>query len=321
LKRLTSTKILYGIPPAKLYIERLAAWKRKLKVELILMVDHVAQIKLLQDLIPHEEWLVFIKIDCGTHRAGLEPQSDRLRSLIQSALNSDRIRISGFYCHSGHSYASRSLKEAENHLLDEICSGSAAARLCLDYRPGLKLTISVGATPTAHAASSAILEQVQNIPGKLELHAGNYAVLDLQQVCTGLAGLGNIASWVEAEVCSVYPERREMLVNVGSLGLGREPGQESGVWGYAKILHQDAACSSEEFCWNVVRISQEHGILAPRTSDPMEQEQLFDRVAVGARVRIIPQHACIAGAMHDSYIVVDEDDGECVDEWFRCRGW
>lgn len=321
-----TVQVLYGLPPAKTYIPRLASLKKRLGFELILMIDHPSQISMLEASNLEDKWSIFIKVDCGTHRAGLEPQSPLLTSLIQTALqSSDRIHIYGFYCHSGHSYASNSLAEAEGHLLNEITAASDAARQCLQYRPDHPpLTISVGATPTAHAASSSVAETIKNlIPGKLELHAGNFGLLDLQQVSTGLVTLDHVSSWVEAEVCSVYPERQEVLVNVGTLGLAREPGREASVWGRAMILPAEKTEDLEKaYAWNVVRLSQEHGILAPRTSDPNEKEELVNSVPVGARVRIIPQHACITGAMYDSYIVVDEDDeGECVDEWVRCRGW
>lgn len=283
------------------------------------MIDHPSQISLLQEQSPDEKWSIFIKIDCGTRRAGLEPESQRLNELIQTGLEAENVNIYGFYCHSGHSYASSSLQEAEGHLIHEIASAASAAKKCLSQQPNLELTVSVGATPTAHAASASVSQQLKDLPGQLELHAGNYALLDLQQVDTNLVTLDQVSSWIEVEVCSVYLERHEILVNVGCLGLGREPGREPGVWGRAKIL--DNQQDGEEYPWNVVRLSQEHGILAPRTSDPTAQDRMISEVKVGSRVRIIPQHACIVGAMYESYIVVDDDDGVCVDEWVRCRGW
>ncbi|KAL1981413.1 hypothetical protein VTN96DRAFT_2673 [Rasamsonia emersonii] len=315
----TVRSILYGVPPAKSYIRRLALLKKRLKVEFLLMIDHPSQISLLQEQSPDEKWSIFIKIDCGTRRAGLEPESQRLNELIQTGLEAENVNIYGFYCHSGHSYASSSLQEAEGHLIHEIASAASAAKKCLSQQPNLELTVSVGATPTAHAASASVSQQLKDLPGQLELHAGNYALLDLQQVDTNLVTLDQVSSWIEVEVCSVYLERHEILVNVGCLGLGREPGREPGVWGRAKIL--DNQQDGEEYPWNVVRLSQEHGILAPRTSDPTAQDRMISEVKVGSRVRIIPQHACIVGAMYESYIVVDDDDGVCVDEWVRCRGW
>ena len=138
----------------------LEALRSRLKVELILMIDHPAQIAMLQNSYSGKIWPIFIKIDCGTHRAGLDSQSARLKTLLQTTLDSDKVKIHGFYCHSGHSYGSTSLEDAEGHLLHEIECASAAAWLCLDLQPGLRLTISVGASFCRHC------EADQGAPGR-----------------------------------------------------------------------------------------------------------------------------------------------------------
>jgi D-serine ammonia-lyase len=233
------------------------------------------------------------------------------------------VYIYGFYTHAGHSYSVASQAEAQAHLRNEIEHVRAAADLCRKLSSGqdLHLTLSIGATPTAHAAPIAIdsesQQEIEDPKTILELHAGNFAILDLQQTSTTLAPLSHIASWIEGEVLSVYPERRELLVNIGALGIGREPGREAGVWGLAKLVTRD--CTEKEgegYSWNLARLSQEHGILTPR--DPAVG---VGDVGVGTRVRVLPQHACIAGAMHEAYLVVEEEEGVCVDEWVRCRRW
>ncbi|KAH8811330.1 HAD-like domain-containing protein [Xylogone sp. PMI_703] len=316
----TVRSVLYGVPPAKSYLKRLTILREELDVEIILMIDHLAQVEFLQELPLGKPWPVFVKIDCGTHRSGLEPMATQLPPLLKTILDSERIRLHGFYAHSGHSYGSRSVKDAEEHLLNEIACVRSVAEDCLKVDPNLNLVLSVGATPTAHAASMSIHEQVKDLPGELELHAGNFSLLDLQQVSTGLVKLEDVAVWIEAEVSSIYSDRGEILVNVGCLGLGREPGEEAGVWGRAMILPCDKPLDLA-YNWNVVRLSQEHGILAPRAADSAVKSEMVNSVVVGSRVRIIPQHTCVAGAMYHSYNVVDEDDGDCIDEWIRCRGW
>ncbi|KAI9933513.1 hypothetical protein ASPWEDRAFT_53282 [Aspergillus wentii DTO 134E9] len=320
IRKGTVRSILYGVPPVKSSIQRLAAMRKRLPAEYILMVDHPSQIDLIPSSFSTQPWPIFINIDCGTKREGLPLGSDRLNCLIAHALQSTQVSIHGFYCHSGHSYRSNNLPDAEEHLFNEISCASAAANLCLESKQDLNLVLSVGATPTAHAASSTITQKLANLPGTPELHAGNFAILDLQQVSTGLVDISHVASWIEAEVNSVYPDRGEVLINLGCLGIGREPGREAGVWGRAMLVSEGTA-GSRSFEWDVVRISQEHGIIAPRTVDADVRMKMVNGVVVGSRVRIIPQHACIAGAMHDSYVVVDEDDGRCVGEWARCRGW
>jgi D-serine deaminase-like pyridoxal phosphate-dependent protein len=70
--------------------------------------------------------------------------------------------------------------------------------------------------------------------------------------------------------------------------------------------------------WIIGRITQEHGIL---TQEKGEGEAL----EVGQKVKIWPNHACIAGAGYGWYLVVDSEregnEDEIVDVWVRCRGW
>ncbi|CAN8101457.1 unnamed protein product [Discula destructiva] len=243
------------------------------------------------------------------------------------------------------------------------------------------LTLSVGATPTATAlqhpdlpaladakaaatandndndndndpqvATLATLlaelkqQQQQQQQLALEVHAGVYPTLDLQQLATHardstLLASDDIAVSVVAEVASLYSGRgtggtTEALINAGSLALGREPCQAEGEghysgwgmvmpWGDAELEKLDPA--PREFPavhggWQVGRISQEHGILVWKGEREGEVELRF-----GQRVRVYPNHSCIAGAGFGHYLVVDSrrkgKEDEVVDVWERWNGW
>ena len=45
-----------------------------------------------------------------------------------------------------------------------------------------------------------------------------------------------------------------------------------------------------------------------------------ERLSIGDRVRIGPNHACITAAAHNIYHVID-GGSEVVDEWDRVNGW
>ena len=66
----------------------------------------------------------------------------------------------------------------------------------------------------------------------------------------------------------------------------------------------------------VTDASQEHGIISVRSGSP----QPLPELPVGARVRILPNHACATGAQHDRYNVV-RGGAEVVANWPRVRGW
>jgi D-serine deaminase-like pyridoxal phosphate-dependent protein len=63
--------------------------------------------------------------------------------------------------------------------------------------------------------------------------------------------------------------------------------------------------------------SQEHGILKVR---PGSSAALPD-LPLGARVRILPNHACATGAQHEAYKVVEGNGREISATWQRMRGW
>jgi D-serine deaminase-like pyridoxal phosphate-dependent protein len=72
--------------------------------------------------------------------------------------------------------------------------------------------------------------------------------------------------------------------------------------------------------WIVSRVSQEHGVL--RWEGDASK---CNRLEVGDKLLVWPNHACIASAHFPNYLVVDSDrEGEeytVCDVWQRWRGW
>lgn len=156
---------LYGIPVCPSYLPQLASFRSAVKI--ILMVDNEQQIDALEAFGASKPWDIFIKLDVGSRRAGVEHKSPALRRLVERADKSDAVSIYGFYCHAGHSYGGRSAADAEETLNVEIDSVVDAAALL----PGARdLVLSIGATPTAHVVGALGAKVPANV--KLELHAG-----------------------------------------------------------------------------------------------------------------------------------------------------
>ncbi|PNP75424.1 hypothetical protein FNYG_11228 [Fusarium nygamai] len=288
---------LYGLPVYPGILPRLVELRQSLR--LMLMVDNEQQVEFLEESPSSKQpWDVFIKLDVGSRRAGVEANSVALNRLVERAQKSSAISIYGFYCHAGHSYGGRSRDEAEKTLNIEVSSVLAAAKLLPSDH---QLVISVGSTPTAHVVESLKASMPENI--KLELHAGNFPCNDLQQVSTGLVTETQQSVSVAAEVCSVYPERNEALVNAGVIALSREASAFSG---FGRVVGSPA--------WGVVRLSQEHGILG--TSEGRKVDEDFK---VGQKVQLWCNHACIAAAAFYVYYVVDEQ-GIVRDTWIPWKG-
>lgn len=309
--------ILYGLPLPPSALPRLAALRsRNPGLAVTLLVDHPAQL-------PRDggAWGVFVKLDNGYQRAGVLPESQELKTLVAAIRETEGVRLVGFYSHAGHSYASGSYAESVRFLVRELETVLSGAEGAGGVEEGLVL--SVGATPTALAAGWDVAELLGRAGDRwsVELHAGVYALMDLQQLAPRPPGCGlaDVALTVMAEVASVYGSRGEALVALGSTGLGREPGGAAGGFpGWGLVSGWTAGgewTGAERGGWIVGRISQEHAVLV---GDGECAERM--ELAVGQKVRVWPQHACIAGNGHGWYFVT-EDGVTVSDIWVRWRGW
>ncbi|KAL3431633.1 putative serine dehydratase domain-containing protein [Aspergillus tetrazonus] len=302
---------LYSMPIYPTVLPRLLKISKSLKI--LLMVDNEQHVDVLEKFSGSTApWPVFIKIDVGTRRAGIVNSSSALPNLVKRVEESPAVELYGFYCHAGHSYACRTEESAVAVLKDEVEGVVSASKL---LGTGRKVVVSIGSTPTAHV----VRELREALPEglELELHAGNYPCNDLQQVSTGLVPHTAQSVRVLAEVCSVYPERNEALINAGTIALTKETSEFPG---YGRVTERPQ--------WAVLRTSQEHGILglspAPALSllevNEVKDEKAADVFKVGDKVLLYCQHACITAAAYPLYYVVDEQD-VVREAWVPWKGW
>ncbi|KAK3309928.1 putative serine dehydratase domain-containing protein [Chaetomium strumarium] len=375
--------VLFSFPLFPTAVDRLAAFTAALGGDsLSVMIDHPSQLQPLAAITrasTHRP-LVFLKIDTSYGRAGVAPPPSSSSSgsgsgsgggacaeLVDAVLAAERAGtcvLHGVYSHAGHSYAARDgLDDVLGYLEREFAGLAEVARLIEAKRKEKekekKLVLSVGATPTAMVVQHGgfledsqgsrmgevkkLVERLRQEGFALEVHAGVYPTLDLQQLAThardaSLMTADDIAISVVAEVASLYPGRgtngtTEALINAGTLALGREPvadkgkvpGHDYSGWGLLMPWGLKNPLPGPEFPrvhqgWQVGRISQEHGIL-------VWQGKREDEVPLcyGQRVRVWPNHSCITGACFDWYLVVDSRntgrEDEVIDVWPRWRGW
>lgn len=299
--------ILYSMPVGSDKMEDLTALEEKIRVPVLVMVDHPSQVTALAEAkkaLGRKPWKVFVKINGGGERAGVRPESPELGEVLEEIKKSDgSVEIVGFYSHFGQSYASDGQKDAQGFFNGEVECVSKAASFARSK--GLKgpWVLSVGATPTIHAASS-LKTTPESGEDKLEYHAGCYAVNDLQQLSTGVVP-GRPAIRILSSVVSTYPERKEALCDAGALSFSKDRGREPG---FGRVTNKKG--------WRVGRVSQEHGIL---THDEGAER---DEVKIGDRVEVIPQHACLTCACQPwIYVVDDKDPDTVVDIWVPWKGW
>lgn len=124
-----------------------------------------------------------------------------------------------------------------------------------------------------------------------------------------------------AEICSLYPERNEALINAGTVALSKET---SDFPGYGIVVDRPQ--------WCVARMWQEYGVLGwaetnqtQRLAQHSESQSNADKeigkcFQVGDKVLLYVQHACITAAQHFVYFVVDEND-IVRETWVPWKGW
>jgi D-serine deaminase-like pyridoxal phosphate-dependent protein len=168
--------------------------------------------------------------------------------------------------------------------------------------------VSVGSTPTAHFA--------RKLDGVTEVRAGVFIFFDLVMHGIGVCSIDDIALSVLATVIGHRPEKGWILVDAGWMALSRDRGTQKHPvdQGYGLVCDVDGTPWSDLI---VEDASQEHGIIKLR---PGSAATLPD-LAIGAHVRILPNHACATGAQHDIYHVVESGSRTIVGTWPRMRGW
>ena len=248
---------------------------------------------------------VLIEVDCGEHRSGVMPDSRALLDIGGVLSSSQGSRLRGVLTHAGHSYACRTLAEAALVAEDERKAGVAAAERL--RAAGLAApVVTMGSTPTALHG--------ERYNGVSEVRCGVYMFGDLFQAEIGSCGRGDIAVSVLASVIGHRRGDNRILIDAGALALSKDRSTEatSHDAGFGAVVDQHGEASLGPLV--VQRVNQEHGIVTSSAPIP------FDRLPVGARVRVLPNHACLTAAAYDHYNVVD--GGETViARWNRCNGW
>jgi len=247
---------------------------------------------------------VFLKVDCGAHRSGVAPDTEDAVALARAIARSSHVELGGLLTHAGQAYRSCNAEEARaaaSAERDVLCS--LAQRLRAE---GVELPeLSLGSTPTLCAAD--------DLSGITEVRPGNYAFFDAYQVAIESCALEDVAFSVLATVVGRYPARRTLVLDAGALALSKDAGPThvDPACGYGLVLSSDG--SRRHTSLRVVGLTQEHAEL--RAAEDAD----WSAFPVGARLRIVPNHSCLAAALFDRYHVLRRD--EVLAEWRPVKGW
>lgn len=226
---------------------------------------------------------VRIEIDTGFGRCGLlEP--DQVLDLARRVAGTPGVAFNGLMSFAGQSYEQRTRSALQAVADHDAKLLLRAARLLREH--GIDVpAVSAGGTPTAG--------MVAGIAGVTEIRPGAYALSDRDQVALGWSTEDQCALTVLSTVVS-RPSNTRAVIDAGTKTLSSDRSYHRDGWG--TVLGYPEL--------SIRNLTEEHGIV--------EVQQGFD-LALGTRLRVIPNHGCGTINMHDSVVAVQGD--EVIDTW------
>jgi D-serine deaminase-like pyridoxal phosphate-dependent protein len=248
---------------------------------------------------------LFLKVDCGYHRCGVEPTNPEAIEIPRRISNASNLGFAGILTHAGHSYNCQTKPEVlalAKHERDVMADFGETLRKEVGEVP----TVSIGSTPT--------ITSVDHLDGIDEVRPGNYIFFDAFQATLGSCSFDDCALTVLAAVvhrARGEGDRRKVIIDAGAIALSKDRGPVglNPDCGYGKVLD----LSGQDLNLTVSEMSQEHGVVI------VKDENIFDRLRVGSRVRVLANHSCLTAAQHSHYNVLEGEN--IVDHWRIHSGW
>lgn len=247
---------------------------------------------------------VLIEIDCGDARTGVLPDSPELIEIAHILNDAKNCELQGLLTHGGHSYLASDVAGIRVAADEERQAVVRAAERLRDA--GLPCpVVSAGSTPTAVHGES--------YDGITEMRPGVFVFFDLDQLARNACSREDLALSVLASVIGHNRHIGQIVIDAGALALSKDISANAN-WpevGYGSLCDPETMAPIPEL--HVAKVSQEHGVI------PVSDESSYDRLPIGSKVRVLPNHACITAAAYACYHVVEGT--EIIDEWDRVNGW
>jgi len=226
---------------------------------------------------------VLVEVDSGHHRSGVHPEA--VVPVAEAAARAG-LEVAGVFTFPGHSYAPGMPVEAarqEQQALNRASEVLVAAGFDITCRSG-------GSTPTAMLTGNSAATEVR---------PGVYVFGDAQQLELGRCAAEDIALTVAATVVSHHATPADgparFIIDAGSKVLGSD--RPAWASGFGRLMdHPDA---------RITALSEHHATV--EWPDPGTAP------AIGHRLRVIPNHVCLAMNLVDDVAVVS--GGALVDRW------
>ncbi|WLQ16141.1 DSD1 family PLP-dependent enzyme [Hahella aquimaris] len=300
------TDLLYavGISPQK--APRVLALQRK-GVNISILLDSRQQAEMVVAFCREKEVNipVYIEVDCDGHRAGL-PADDPELVTIGRLMHEAGVEVRGVMSHSGGTYGCDTPEQLAAAAEQERKAAVAAAQALRDAGVACP-EVSVGSTPAALSFT--------NLEGVTEVRAGVYTFFDLVMAGVGVCKLDDIALSVVTTVTGHNQAKGWIFVDAGWSALSRDRGTAGQKVDqlYGVVCDEQGRVIDDLL---VSAVNQEHGILSMREGSGKALPDL----PIGARLRILPNHACATAGQFLQYHVLD-DANHLLEIWPRIQGW
>ncbi|MCK0151345.1 DSD1 family PLP-dependent enzyme [Marivita sp. S6314] len=299
--------ILYGVGISPDKLDRVIALHRK-GCRVTVLLDCAAQAEAVAKASHQADLAIpaMIEIDSDKHRSGLTADDPELVA-VGRILQDGGAELRGVLCHAGGSYGSVGRAEHEKCAEQERLAVVNAATVLREA--GLPCpVVSVGSTPTAHAAT--------DLTGVTEMRAGVYVFFDLVMAGIGVCEVDDIALSVLTTVIGHQTSRGWTICDAGWMAMSRDRGTAAQEvdQGYGIVCDAAGAVIPGLI---VIQANQEHGVIARRPGFDGDVPEF----PVGTRLRILPNHACATAAQHQHYHVIPAKADAPLTQWARFAGW
>ncbi|MEO8626343.1 MAG: alanine racemase [Candidatus Limnocylindrales bacterium] len=222
---------------------------------------------------------VLIEVDPHYGRTGATPDSV---AEIGRAVQAAGFELLGLFSHGGHAYAGGdSIAAAARDELEALAIGEEALVAAGMAAP----VLSAGSSPTAMGVLAAPVTEVR---------PGTYLIGDAMQVALGATPPDGVAIAVAATVVSTAVDG-QVVINAGAKSLTKDMAPYMKGYGLIPAYPEGV----------IERISDYHGQVRFPPGAP--------RPALGEVVAVVPNHACPAIDLYDSFLAIRS--GSVVGRW------
>ena len=148
---------------------------------------------------------IWIEVDTGSKRSGVDPDDHGLiHSIVEAINSSDNHYFEGFYSHAGHTYLDRSVdavKDTFSRAKEDILRASEPYSEKYDFK------VNLGDTPGCSLT--------EDFSGLDSISPGNFVFYDMMQVTISSCSPDKVAVCLAAPIISKNAARNELVVYGG----------------------------------------------------------------------------------------------------------